>query len=284
MANSDYTVRAGGYGFCPFAFLAAPIGALHSNATMVGYTSPLSDGIRIGMAAMIGTEIVEIKGRTGNELLIGRGCCDTIPAPHDAGSIIAFFDDSIANDGIEYGGTETIAVKVLPRTTSAPYLLVENSPPQQVTFNFRFLRPYPPGLVRVNGNAWILDHLISNLSNFNLTWAHRDRLTQEDLLVDHMQPNIGPEVGTTYRVQIFKADNTLVRSTAGISADNWVYPWATAVLDFGVGSGLHAGYATLTAVRDALDSFQQYRIDFTLDADSWGLGYKLGARLGGVPP
>jgi hypothetical protein len=284
MANSDYTVRAGNYGFCPFAFLALPIGALHVNVTMVGYTSPITDGIRIGMAAMIDSEIIVIYGRTGNELLIGRGCCDTVPAPHEAGAIIAFFDDSIARDGVEYGGTETVAVKVLPRTTSAPYLPVSSSPPQQVGFNFRFARPYPPGLVRVNGNAWILDHLISNLSNFALTWAHRDRLTQEDLLVDHMQANIGPEVGTTYTIQIFKADGTLLRSTAGISADNWLYPWTTAVSDFGVGSGLHEGYATLRAVRDALDSFQHYRIDFTLDAEAWGLGFKLGTSLGGISP
>lgn len=267
MANSDYVARNIIRGFCPTAVLAASITQLQTSITMSGFTSPIPEGVTINMAAMIDNEIVVVTSRTGDSLTIGRGCCDTVPATHAAGARIWFFDASIGNDGVEYGATEAIGVKVLPKTSTS-VVSIPNSPPNGITFNWRFFRPYPPGLVQANGVAWFTPQTFDAGSpNLAFTWKHRDRVGQFDQLVDHAQDNIGPEAGTTYTARVYKADNTLVRTTTGLSGTSWTYDRATAKTDFGVTTGLHAGYVTIFSVRDAMESYQGYRIDFTLDAD-----------------
>lgn len=284
MANSDYVARPSTFGFCPTASLLVSIGQLETSITMTAYSSPIPNGIRIGMAAMIGTEIISIVGRTGDVLTIGRGCCDTIPATHAAGSTIWFFDDSIGRDSTEYIGTETIGVKIRPRTSSGGPVPIEHAPAQTVSMNLRFARPYPPGLMRVNGEPWYSGFGLTDGEQLELTWKHRDRLTQQDQLVPHVQDNIGPEMGVTYEIKVYKGAS-LVR-TESIPGNLWQYTYVMATTDFAVTSGNHAGTITVVAKRDGLASFQHYSITFTLvvPPQAYGLGFRLGERLGGTAP
>lgn len=270
MANTDYTIRAGAQGFCPVGYLSANITQLQTAVVMTGYTSPIADGIRIGMAAMIDAEIVEVVARSGNNLTLARGCCDTVPALHSIGAAIWFFDGSIASDRVEYAGTETIGVKVLPRISSGAEVPIANSPPAGLTFNLRFARPYPPGLVEVNGSPWFTDPIVLNLDvpELVITWAHRDRITQQDQLIDHLETDIGPETGTTYELRIYKADGTLVRTVVAVAGTTWTYAFEDALLDFSGAGGDYPGYIELQSMRDGLASFQKYRIDFTLESST----------------
>lgn len=282
MANSDYTRRNVTFGFCPVAALAGSISYLDEAVVMTGYTSPIADGIRIGMAAMIDDEIVVVRARAGNNLTLGRGTCDTVPAPHDAGAVIWFFDDSVGGDTTEYGGTETVGVKVITRTSTAE-IPIEHSPPQGVTFNLRFARPYPPGLVEVDGQPWF--EVVDLVTDMEITWTHRDRIGQQDVLVAHEEASVGPEAGTTYRLRVFKADNTLV-NTQTVAGTSFTYTRLAAVSHFGVSAGTFSGYIILESMRDSLESFQNYRIDFGFvsAAAPYGLGFRLGEHIGGYPP
>lgn len=289
MANSDYVTRGFTKGFCPTAVLAASITQLQASITMSGYESPIPNGIRIGMAALIGSEIVSILAQSGNTLTIGRGCCDTVPAAHDAGTRIWFFDDSVNNNGTEYAATENIGVKILPRTSTGGYIPVSAAPPKGVTFNWRFARPYPPGQVQVNSVPWYIGFTLQNsLQQFTLTWVHRNRVTQQDQLIDYSQSSITPEAGTTYRLRLYRENGALVRTIEIGLATTYTYTWAQAFTDFESAGGTVSCYAILTSVRDGLDSYQGYRINFNFDGNGppnlSGLGYKLGQELGGVAP
>lgn len=289
MANSDYTTSGGTQAFCPTALLASAITRLQSTITMSGYTEPLPNGIRIGMAAMIDDEIVSIQGRSGNTLTIGRGCCDTVPATHAANARIWFFDDSIGTNGIEYGSTESVSVKLLPRTSTGGSVPVENSNPNALVMNWRFARPYPPGKLLVNGSPWYTVILLQDGNEtLNVSWAHRDRITQQDQLLDHQALSVGPEIGVTYRIRVYKtSDNSLVR-TQSVTGASYTYNLAQAISDFAAFSTIHQGYMIIEAMRDGLESWQNYRIDFEFDASSaiqpYGLGYRLGESLGGSTP
>lgn len=288
MANSDYINRDRSFGFCPVAYLASGIGPLTTSVTMTGYSEPRPDGIRIGMAAMIDQEIVSVISRTGNSLTLGRGCCDTVPAAHDTGATIWFFDDSIGRDLTEYAGTETVSVKAMPRSLSGS-VPKSHAVPKQITFSLRYARPYPPGNVKVNGDPWFADDIYVDAENdtLTLTWSHRDRITQQDQLVAHGASSIGPEPGVTYTVRIYKADNTLLRTVTGIAGTTWSYSAASMSSDFDVYDGIQVGYLMLSAQRDTILSFQSYRIDFEFDAataqQEYGLGYRLGLHVGGYP-
>lgn len=268
MAHTDYAPRNLGLPFCPSARLAAPIGALDTSATMTGYTSPIAEGIRIGMAAMIGREIVVVEARSGNTLTLGRGTCDTIPAPHAANTPIFFFDDSVGSDDRQYVTGESIGVKPLPRTNSGGPVSVEASPPEGLTFSWRFHRPYPPGNVLVNGAPFTtVATLRASSPNLVLTWAHRDRIVQMDQLVKHGAASIGPEPGTTYRVRVIRAsDNAVMHSEDVGAVATWTYTFGDAVVDFGESTTDIDARIELESFRDGLASWQAYRMSFVLKA------------------
>lgn len=289
MANSEYTVRSASFGFCPTGALTADIDALTTSVVMTDFKASFADPIRVGMAALIDDEIVSVDAFTGNNLTLGRGCCDTVAAPHSADTLIWFFDDSLGRDAVEYAGSEVISVKALPKTFSSGALPVEHSPPKQVSFNFRFARPYPPGYVRVNGAPFDANLMMeTGQVKLILTWVNRNRITQQDQLIPYGHGNITPEPGTTYIARVYRDDNVLVRTSLPILGTTWSYDWGSAAWDSGYTTGDRTGYIKLWAVRDGLESFQAYRIDFQYDAlnapDPYGLGFRLGESAGGVTP
>lgn len=264
MANSDYIKRNIAGPFCPVARLSAGITALQTSLLYVDMISSIPEPVVLNRAIMIDDEILGITGISGSTLTLARGCCDTVPAPHSANALIWFFDDSIGTDEIEYGGTETIGVKVLPRTAMSGNIPIIGSPPNEITFNFRFLRPYPPGNVRINGAVFAgVDHELTGASaNMVLTWAHRDRVLQADQLIDHGASSVGPEAGTTYTVQVYRADNnSLLRTVTGITGTTWTYTHTMALADITTVAGGVGIYILLKSVRSSLDSYQLYRID-----------------------
>lgn len=276
MANSDYTTTATSSPFCPNAQLDGAITALQTTIPIKNLRSTGVDEVLADEAAMIGGEIVKIVSFTSTEMVIARGCADTIPQAHADNTRVWFFNDSFGNDRREYAGSETVSVKLLPKTASQQ-VAVENSPPVALTFNFRFARPYAPGLVKVNGDPFTSVKTISpSADTLSLTWAHRDRVAQFDQLIDHLAASIGPEAGVTYTVKAHKAsDNSVVRTTTGIAGASWTYPLATARTDFGITAGavgdpvvLTDGYLTLEAVRDGYASWQKYRIDFKISNEA----------------
>jgi len=271
MANSDYTARGLALTFCPAAALSAPIAHLATSMTITGYTSPSPNAIRIGSAAMIGEEIVAIVSQAGSTFGIARGCCDTIPAEHDTGEMVWFFDDFVASDNVEYAATETIGVKPLPRTLSGGSVPIPASPPEGLTFNYRFARPYPPGLMRANGVAWFTPvDLTGATVQIVLTWAERNRVSQMDLLVNHTQATVTPEVGQTYTVRVYDDTDTLLATYTGITGTTWTYTVEEITADFSAESttGPIPGYLLFNTVRDSYESGQTYRIDFEFTARS----------------
>lgn len=216
---------------------------------------------------MINEEILSVVANNVTSITVARGCCDTIPQEHASGSTIWFFDDSINSDLVEYAGNETLGVKVLPKTLSGGAVPIANADPIEITFGFRFIRPYPPGLVEINGDPWFQSFELSpDILEFVISWAHRNRVTQGDTLVDHLSASVTPEVGTTYRLRVFTAADELVRSITGITGDTLTYTHVEALVDFdAISVGHISAYMLLDAVRDGYTSWQGYRIDFVLD-------------------
>jgi hypothetical protein len=271
MANTHYTARNLSLTFCPAAVITGAIGPLDTLISVTGLTSPSPNDIRLGSAAMIGEEIVAIVSQAGSDFGIARGCGDTIPASHGAGTTIWFFDDFVATDGIEYAGNETIGVKPLPETLTGGSVPIAYSPPEGLTFNYRFPRPYPPAQVEANGSPWFnLVDISGATTQLDLTWVHRNRVTQMDLLVDHTQANVTPEVGQTYTVRVYDDLGVLKATHTGIAAMSWQYSVQQMTSDFAAAStpGVIAGYLMFVSVREGYESLQPYRIDFTFESRS----------------
>lgn len=148
----------------------------------------------------------------GGTVTLGRGCADTVPVPHPAGTVAYFYEDAHAVDGREYAEGEIITAKLLTRTASQV-----QDPDEAPTLTHevvaRAFRPYPPGRLRLNAEA----RPVYLFGEITVSWEHRDRLLQADQLIENeaLGP-VSPEPGTTYTVRWY-LDGVLDHTDSSIS-------------------------------------------------------------------
>lgn len=153
-----------------------------------------------------------------NILTVGRGCFDSLPAFHPAGSTIRFYMSVLETDHIEYISGETVGVKLLTQTNSGR-LHEDIAPVEKIIMSHRQIRPYLPGNIKINDILY--PDVIEQSDSYVVTFAHRNRTLQADRLIDYLSEDIGPEIGTEYIVEIsdyysneviwsFNATDTLV--------------------------------------------------------------------------
>lgn len=229
---------------------------------------------RDGMAVLIDDEQLEFVSFDEETRLatIKRGVADTIPAEHDADSTIWLIDDEIGADGNEYQDGETVYGKALTRTSTG-VLDISAAELLSIEANQRVFRPYPPGNVQVDGQSVYL--LSGEHAEPVLTWAHRDRKLQADVLVGHAESSVGPEPGTTYNVRIFALDGeTLLREQDVGNVDTWTYDGTMQTED---GSPSQV-WMEIESMRDGVASQFHYRFRVAI---SGGWGYGWGDNWGG---
>ncbi len=277
MSSADYEKR--GFGtITPSGTLAIGINESQETINISHYSSNDHADPIVDSGLMLGGEIMRVTSVAMPLIGVARGCADTIPAKHLFGDKVWFFTQATGSDNREYMATETIGVKLLMKSASSS-MQIENSPPRTLVFNSRAARPYPPGLVLANGTPFYQTAVVfdSDDSTVDVTWKHRDRVVQGDTLQGHTIDNIGPEAGTTYRINVYDADGLEVR-TATTADNHWSYDFADAVADLGEDVD---GYLTLESLREGFASWQKYRIDFRTTGESLGGWGKLwGKKFG----
>lgn len=204
--------------WCPTATLAANITPTTTSITLSNVID--LDQIEIGSACLIGTEVCRIDtfNVLTNSITVGRGCADTVPVAWTAGTRVWFYETFAAIDGSEYVLGEAVDTQFITRATGGE-LDPALAPTSSVTIAQRAARPYPPGRLRINGAAYPA----TAYARLSLAWAHRDRILQQDTLVDAEQVSIGPEAGTTYTVRVYQQPSTLLHTQTGITGTSLTY-------------------------------------------------------------
>ncbi|EED67965.1 LamG-like jellyroll fold domain-containing protein [Comamonas testosteroni] len=235
--------------FCPGGVLAADISP---SATEVEFSTVVDlQYLEVGTAALLGDEIVRIDAvdTSAGKVTIARGCIDTVPVEHAAGTVLFFYDNWGAEDLTEY--VQSVSVDAQLRTrTSAGLLASASATVQSQLFQSRANRPYPPGQLLLNGQGWpqmVVGDLV-------VSWAHRDRLTQSDELIDFSQASIGPESGTKYGIELYDTDtDTQVFALTDISGVSATIP---------SGNLVHSNRLELYSVRAGVKSLQRHLREF----------------------
>jgi hypothetical protein len=270
MSNSDYVTRATGRVFCPVASLVDEIAPLDTVLNITGLKTTGPNDRWVGMGAMIGNEIVRITEINEGNVHVARGCADTVPTTHAAGSLIWFIDSHAGTDRREYVSGQTIGVKVLPKTSSKQ-TPIANSPPQALTFNHRFIRPYPPGDVKVGSVSLFsaAPQRITATAGLSLSWATRNRIVQADQLIGHLDGSSAPEVGQTTRVRLYRSSDDGLVATTSVTGTTWTYDRTTAAADFSLAAlsdtGDFTAYAVIDSLRDGYGSWHSYTLAFAID-------------------
>lgn len=245
--------------WCPSAIIDDEV---EPDATVFTFSSSIDlQGVVVGSWALLGNEIVRVDALdlVGSVIEVGRGCADTVPGRYDAGTRILFCGDYVGMDGREYVAGDLVRAKLLTRTSS-DQLALEAALQMTVPMAQRMFRPYPPAGVLING----LSYPAAVLSGLELSWFHRDRLLQDDRLIDVSMGHIGPEPGTTYTARLRRADSGAVIEThTGVTGSSVAFSTA------------YAGdvIAEVWSVRDGLESFQLFQHLFTYGIATPGDAY-----------
>lgn len=249
--------------WCPSATLSVAAAPLDTTLTLADVSD--LDEIDVGSAVLLGTEIcrVDAVDTTLNTLTVGRGCLDTVPAGWPIGTRVWAYDAFAAADDTQYSDGETVNAKFVTRTSSG-VLSEGGSPADSVMMDSRAIRPYPPGLLRflddlntVTGLAYPVE-LAGALT---ASWAHRDRLLQQDQLIDENDASIGPEASTTYTVTYYQPPGTLVNTESalsGTSATPYTFP-ADGQAEIRVEAS-RSGYASWQSAKHIFDYYRYPRI------------------------
>jgi hypothetical protein len=242
----------------PVYELVDPIGYYDTGLSITAITSlfDIASEIEVGSAVLIDDEYMRVDAidTEAGTATVARGVADTLPAPHDA-SVVVWFETAMpAGDGREYASGETVFVKLLTRT-STDKLPMDDAPIDDIDIGGRQGRPYPPGNFQINGTPFA-DVTTGTAAGADIvfTWAHRDRITQGNFLLEHEAVSTGPEAGTTYTIRVYNGV-TLLRTVAGISADTWTYTNAM----FATDGSISRLTFELESVRDIYVSWQKYR-------------------------
>jgi hypothetical protein len=223
-------------------------------------------------------ELDAIDIETGTATL-KRGCIDTVPHVFITGDKVWFQTNMPTSDFRDYSTGEIVDVKLLTRTTNDK-LSLSLAIEDEIEIGGRQGRPYPPGKLMINSIAFELAQVVDG--DIILEWAHRDRITQANFLVDHDQASTGPEAGTTYNVYVYDglddpAVDAPIRTETLISTDGFTYDSTMDAAD----GNLHSYWFRVESERDSLKSWQSYLFIVRRSA---GFGDDFGFNFGGGPP
>lgn len=269
--GSGYSIDGEVGDFCAFAELAQAVGGGDTQLALDAATAEDIAQLETDTWAYLGNEIIAVRAfdTSTGVITVDRGVIDTVPKAHAAGTRVFFGQNYESVSPTEYTDGEQIDVKLLPRT-GLGRLQLDQAPADSITFDARFIRPYPPGRVRFNGLDWP-DKVDGALT---LGWAHRDRTQQTGPLIDQDAGDIGPEPGTSYTLRIYDGAGTLVR-TETVQGTDYTYATADELADGGP-------FTTLTwqleAERDGWISWQYQQ----RTADLYGYGRRYGQAYGGL--
>ncbi len=211
------------------------------------------DEVTVGAMVLWDSEICRLDAidRLAGTITLGRGCADTVPATHAAGSRLWILGDSIALDPTRYTGEVEVDGKLVTRTASAA-LDLASAPVLSIETSRRQHRPYAPARLRIDSGLPPAEVI----GGFNVSWGHRDRIAQAGELVDSEATSIGPESGTTYTLRVYVAD-VLAEEQTSISGTT---ASVTAL------SGTGQARLEVWAVRHGLESWQAATAEFTYRA------------------
>ena len=195
---------------------------------------------------------------TTNIVTVKRGCFDTVPQKHGAGSKLYGWDNYSSIDDLEYLSGEDLLLKALTLTGSDQLALSEATA-HIVNVSARAIRPYPPADVKINRNYFPETLLVA--SNLNVAWSDRNRVQQTGgTAIGWFENSVTVENGVTYSLELSIADGVLL-SVSDINADSYVITESTLVQN-------KAHKLKLWSMRDGYDSYQVFEHSFFIESAS----------------
>lgn len=230
-------------------------------ANRTGSTYPAS-----GCLAFIGAddtaeedmEIALVTGVSSGVYTLRRGVLDTVPKDWPSTTPITFvsLSDLVADQAIRSDGEE-VDYRLLTRT-SLGLLAFDDADPLVATLTGRPHYPNRPADVKVMsvgftpGSAEIDATGVVD-PTIPVTWANRNRTTEDPQVLAWTDPTTIPEDGQTTTVRVYTTGGTLITEHTGLSGTSFNLPLAS----FGAEN---RGIVKVTAERDGFESLTGHEL------------------------
>lgn len=214
------------------ALLASALPQAASDATVAVTSTVDWSAIGIGDLVLIDDEMLVVVAYDAGAatVTLARGALDTVPAPHAAGAR-AWGLRHLYYVQPEYLANETAQARLLPKTGRGQ-LATSGATTVSRTIQRRFIRPYPPGRVQVNGQYFPA----TASGDLTITWARRNRVQQTAPQAPRFtDADVTPEAGSTVTLRVYNAQTggALIRTVTGLTGTSYTYTEATAAADNG---------------------------------------------------
>lgn len=215
-------------------------------------------------------ELAVIETIDGDGFHVRRGILDTIPRAWAAGTEVWFVADTFV-DSDQRAAFEDVDYYILPRT-SRGVLALADAPLEEVTLTERPHLPTRPANVTVMGEQFVAEVDAEGETDITVTWALRNRLTENTQVMAWDETGVTPESGQTTLIEVRSLADVLLESHSGITGETFDVP----VTSF---HGQAQGKIVVKAERDGLVSLQGYEQIVRVDA---GYGISYGYNYGGI--
>lgn len=195
--------------------------------------------------------------------VITRGILDTTPKDWPVGTPVWFLNSDMAYiDSRIRSAAEEVDYKILPRTPAGLLALSDASIVTE-TLTERPWLPSRPANVKADGVGFgVVDCM--GVNPIPVTWANRNRLTEDAVVLAWDAATVTPEAGQTINIYTTKLDGTILSTTTGLTGTSYdLDPF-----DF---IGESQGYIVVHSEVDGLESMQgfaaQVLLSPTIDPD-----------------
>lgn len=205
--------------FCPSAELKAEIGYVDSSFEIQSVAE--FELLEANHRVQVNDEIMAFVSfdTATNILTVKRGCFDTVPQKHNAGSKIFGWDNYSGIDDLEYLSGEVLSLKALTLTGS-DVLGINEATAHNLSLSSRAIRPYPPANVKINGEYWPAEIE----TDLVVTWVDRNRLQQTGgEILGWFDGGVAIETNTTTQLVLTQYDENqveLATNSANVTGTN----------------------------------------------------------------
>lgn len=199
--------------------------------SLIGQTVPTQGGFMlIGDGTEDESEIALITA-VGATITVSRGVLDTVPKAWPIGTPVWFVDGStLYEDPVVRAAGEVVSYRMLTRTSKG-LLDLADAPDVSYTLTERPWLPSRPANVLIDAIAFNTIGTPVDMigeSIIPVTWANRNRLTEDSVVLDWNEGDVTPETGQTTTITIYETDGTTVIDTiTGLSGTSHDIPLAS---------------------------------------------------------
>ena len=219
------------------------------------FTENITLILAVGSIVQVGAELVMVMSfrAAQNEVDVMRGVMDTVPVNHPALTLChTMMAPAVALNENELLIADQLFYKLLPSNGVDRRNLTDATEHTHNCVGRQGL-PISCGNFKINGLSYPIEttayvDVVNGGNTVDITWSHRNRLSQGADVFPQDGSSFTPETGTTYTVVIFDQNNTLLHSEVGITGESFRYT---------VPTGLTGLRITIDTLRSGMSSFQK---------------------------